>query len=303
MGFFGGGYDKPGKGVDKDAPKKKGFFLFWDIVIHKFTKFLQLNSLHSVCSVIWIVLLYFFAAFILAGHPAFLAGISAQMQLDGTSGSDMTSMIIFGFCTMFAIAVFMLWGSGPVSAAYSYVVRCFTRGEHAWIVSDGRDKIKENFKQGMIVVLIDAVILVFGINALYFYFSAYQTYGSVMWMILCYVTFLLLLIYTMIHPYLYQLMVTFECTIGQLYRNAILLTLGNLPINFLLTLIEAAIIFAAFNLFNPAIAILFSLIIGSCIMRFPTEFYAARVIERSIINDLKEKTPTVKIKYLEEDEV
>jgi hypothetical protein len=68
-------------------------------------------------------------------------------------------------------------------------------------------------------------------------------------------------------------------------------------------LIEAAIIFAAFNLFNPAIAILFSLIIGSCIMRFPTEFYAARVIERSIINDLKEKTPTVKIKYLEEDEV
>ena len=26
MGIFGGGYDKPGKGVDKNEPKKKGFF-------------------------------------------------------------------------------------------------------------------------------------------------------------------------------------------------------------------------------------------------------------------------------------
>ena len=32
MGIFGGGYDKPGKGVDKNEPKKKGFFLFFDIL-------------------------------------------------------------------------------------------------------------------------------------------------------------------------------------------------------------------------------------------------------------------------------
>ena len=38
MGIFGGGYDKPGKGVDKNEPKKKVFFLFFDIVIRKFTK-------------------------------------------------------------------------------------------------------------------------------------------------------------------------------------------------------------------------------------------------------------------------
>lgn len=37
--FSAGGYDKPGKGVDKNEPKKKGFFLFFDIVIRKFTNF------------------------------------------------------------------------------------------------------------------------------------------------------------------------------------------------------------------------------------------------------------------------
>lgn len=302
MGIFGGGYDKPGKGVDKNAPKKKGFFLFWDIIIHKFVKFLQANIMYAATSLIWIVLLYIFAAVVLSGHMSFVEKL-ALIPVEGVNAGDNASMIIFGFCALFAVGVFLLWGSGPVSASYSYIVRCFTRGEHTWIMSDGWDRFKENFKQGMIVVIIDAVILIFGTNALYFYYSAYLAYGGITWMILCYVTFLLILLFTMIHPYLYQLMVTFECTIGQLYKNAILLALGKLPMNFLLTLIEAALVFIVFIAFSPAVAILFSLILGPCIMRFPGEFYAARVIERSIINDMKEKTPSVKVKYLEEDEV
>ena len=46
MGIFG--YNmKPGKGVDKNEPKKKGFFLFFDVLIHKFTKFLGANCLYN----------------------------------------------------------------------------------------------------------------------------------------------------------------------------------------------------------------------------------------------------------------
>ena len=126
MGIFGGGYDKPGKGVDKNAPKKKGFFLFWDIIIQKFVKFIQLNSLYSLLSIIWIVALYFFAGFIIAGHPEFIEGISSQIQIDGASGEDILQSLIFGFRAMFAVGVFLLWGSGPVSAAYSYIVRNYS---------------------------------------------------------------------------------------------------------------------------------------------------------------------------------
>lgn len=302
MGIFGGGYDKPGKGVDKNAPKKKGFFLFWDIVISKFMKFIQVNSMYSLISIVWIVLMYFAAMVMLSGSLTSVAGLVQGVQVDGVSAENITGAIIFGFCAMFAVSVFLLWGSGPASAAYSYIARSFVRGEHVWIMGDGKDKFKENFKQGMIVVLIDLVILVFGVNALYFYYSAYMSYGSLLWLILCYVTFLLLFIFTMIHPYLYQLMVTFKCSFTQLYKNAILLTLAKLPMNFLLTIIEFAVIFAAFTILSPAIAILFSLILGPCVMRFPSEFYAARVIERSILKDMQEKTPEVKITYLEDDE-
>lgn len=300
MGFFGG-YDKPGKGVDKNAPKKKGFFLYWDIIIGKFMKFIQVNSMYSVISLVWIILMYLAAMVLFSGHMSSLTGLASQ--IDGVSSENIAGAMVFGFCAMFAAAVFLLWGSGPASAAYSYIMRCYTRGEHAWIMSDGKDKFKENFKQGMLVLLIDFIIMLFGINALYFYYSAYAAYGSLLWMVLCYVTFLLLLLYTMIHPYLYQLMVTFECSFASLYRSAILLTLAKLPMNLLLTVIEAALIFAVFMLLSPAVAILFSLILGPCIMRFPSEFYAARVIERSVLRDMKKKSLKAEITYLEDDEV
>lgn len=301
MGLFGGGYDKPGKGVDKNEPKKKGFFLYWDILFNKILKFIQANSLYAFVSILWIALMYVAATVLLSGRIASFA--ASLPQIEGVDPQNVAGTMVFGFCAMFAVAVFIMWGSGPASAAYSYITRSFTRGEHVWIMSDGKDKFKENFKLGMIALLIDLVILLFGINALYFYYSAYAAYGSLLWLALCYITFLLLVVYTMIHPYLYQLMITFECSFFSLYKNAILLTLAKLPMNFLLTALEAAFILAAFLFLSPAIAILFSLILGPCIMRFPSEFYAARVIERSILRDLRKKAPQAEITYLEDDEV
>ncbi len=78
------------------------------------------------------------------------------------------------YSACFSIGVFTFWGSGPATAAYSYITRCFTRGEHTWVLSDGADKFKENFKQSMVVVLIDAVLLVFGINAILFIRFTFQ---------------------------------------------------------------------------------------------------------------------------------
>lgn len=39
-------YEDPGPGIDKGAPKKKRFFLFWEIVIRKFWKLILINLLY-----------------------------------------------------------------------------------------------------------------------------------------------------------------------------------------------------------------------------------------------------------------
>lgn len=50
-GFFGlFDYSKPGPGVDKNAPKKKGFFEFWDIYFRKFWRLVQANLLYMLVS-------------------------------------------------------------------------------------------------------------------------------------------------------------------------------------------------------------------------------------------------------------
>ena len=51
-GLFGGMFDssKPGPGVSKDEPKKKSFFLFWELFFRKFGKFILANLLYVLVS-------------------------------------------------------------------------------------------------------------------------------------------------------------------------------------------------------------------------------------------------------------
>lgn len=301
MGIFGGGYMKPGKGVSKNEPKKKGFFLFFDVIIHKFSKFLGANTMLTLTSLIWIFILYIFGGILFTG-----TGIAQTIATGlAETSPDMDLQTIYGYTLatlqfMFATMVFSLWGSGPSSAAYAYINRCYTRGEHAWIMGDGLDKFKENFIKGAVVIIVDAVILVMGTNAVYFYWSLYGETGSTLWMLLSYITVVVLVLYTMMHPYIYQIMVTFECSIGSMYKNALLMTLAKLPGNFFILVAEVAITGILFLIMHPFVAMLAIAVFGLALTRYPGEFYAARVIDRTILKDMKAKKP--QIEYIEEDE-
>lgn len=301
MGIFGGGYTKEGKGVDKNEPKKKGFFLFIDILIHKISKLIGANCLYTMTSIIWIAVLYFLGGLMISSTEI-VGSIAERINAveAGINQEEMQGSIMLLLQLVFSIGIFTLWGSGPASSAYAYINRCFTRGEHAWVVSDGVDKFKENFKQGMLVVLFDLIILVFAVNAMHFYHVLYTGTSNILWLVLEYLIIMVLIVYTMMHPYIYQIMVTFECSIWSIYKNALIITFAKLPVSFILLSLGTAVIFALFTYLNPLAAALIAVIAGLCITRYPSEFYAARVIERSILKDMKEKQP--KIEYIEEDE-
>lgn len=301
MGIFGGGYTKEGKGVDKNEPKKKGFFLFIDILIHKISKLIGANCLYTMTSIIWIAVLYFLGGLMISSTEI-VGSIAERINAveAGINQEEMQGSIMLLLQLVFSIGIFTLWGSGPASSAYAYINRCFTRGVHAWVVSDGVDKFKENFKQGMLVVMFDLIILVFAVNAMHFYHVLYTGTSNILWLVLEYLIIMVLIVYTMMHPYIYQIMVTFECSIWSVYKNALIITFAKLPVSFILLSLGTTVIFALFTYLNPLAAALIAVIAGLCITRYPSEFYAARVIERSILKDMKEKQP--KIEYIEEDE-
>ena len=99
---------------------------------------------------------------------------------------------------------------------------------------------------------------------------------------------LLMFIYTMMHPYMYQLMITFECHFKDLFKNALLLSLAKLPVNFILTAIALALIvlpIALIGVMGSLAVSVAGLTVGYIVLRYPMEFYAARVIKKTFLND------------------
>ena len=56
---------------------------------------------------------------------------------------------------------------GPATAGFNYVIRNYSQRKPVEILNDFMQKCKENFKQGLIVSIIDAVILYLVLFALY----------------------------------------------------------------------------------------------------------------------------------------
>lgn len=288
------GMMKEGKGVDKNEPQKKGFYLFFDIVWHKMGKFIQTNTLYSILSILWIAFLYIAAPINIDWIKSIIGNVE--------NAEYMAQSMAFGLREVFALVMFNLWGNPLLAPSYAYITRSFTRREPVWIWSDGLDIFKKNFKQAIVVFIVDAAILVMGIFSGYFYYMQYTTTGNSAWLFLCGLFGALIFIYTIMHYYIYQIMVTFECTIGQLYKNAILCAVAHLPMAIVHTIISAGIIILLSLAVFPGIVIVFDLVIGLCLTRYPMEFYAARVIKKVIKRQEKDAVRNkAKITYVGED--
>lgn len=293
MGLFKFNYDKPGKGVDRDAPEKKGFFLYWELIFDRISKHLSLNFLCALLGIIWMAILYFFA-------PVDMNGIENMAKIAAEqSGGDVqayTSSLFLLIRLIFVVAYVMLWGMGPASAVYAYVARCFTRRDPVWILSDGFDKFKENFKQSFILMIVDFVLLWIGANAIFFYYNVYAQSGSVIWLFLCYLTIVVAVVYTWAHFYIYQIMVTFEGSLLSHIKNSILFAVANLPMNIFCSIIVLGGSIALFLVLNPVVAFLVDIIVMPMFLRFLIEFTAARKIKKTVIPE--EEKPLARVTYL-----
>ncbi|MBR0366670.1 MAG: hypothetical protein IJH94_07740, partial [Clostridia bacterium] len=280
MGIFTPSYLKEGPGVSKDARKKKGAFLLIDVMFRKFFRLMQANFLYFVVSLPYLAILFIFVSLFV------INGLGLNLNVGAAAGFDAETM--YGLAEVFArtvitIGLFNFMGSGPASAAYAYVCRCYTRGEHTWILSDGKDKIVENFLQSIILVVIDVVAICLIMNAIAFYGAL--TASNTMFGIVRYVTIFLLMLYITMHYYIYQIMVTYKCSFKDLIKYSIIITFAKLPLTVILTVICGGLYYLAMTYIaaaNPFMFALFYAIVGLTLMRFPIEFFAARVIEKNI---------------------
>jgi uncharacterized membrane protein YesL len=283
MGLFNS-YLKEGPGVDKNEKRKKGIFLYFEIVFAKFFKFLRANSLVSLVSLPYFAIAFFFLCPMVMRGFGLDTILNDVIQQQGVSGEN-AALIKLALEGAISVMLFNFFGSGPASAAYAYITRCYTRAEHAWILSDSKDKFKENFKNSALLFIADVFVIVLVMNAVYFYGQYALEASGGMAMMFTYIKFfaiMVFIVYMMMHIYAYQLMVTYECNFRMLIKSSFMFTIAKLPMNIILSAVSLALIFIPMQYFHPLIAVLFYMIVGMTFTRFPLEFCAARVIEKNI---------------------
>lgn len=282
FGFFD--FTKPGPGVPKDAPPKHPFIVFFEILQRKFWNFVKINLM-----------------FLFFNLPAFLAGMFVMLgffphiipdALDSPEGifSDMMMKLVL----LTVIMCVPMITTGPAQAGFTYILRNYSREEHAFIWGDFKDAARSNFRQSLIVGTINFIVTfltIMSIRAYWILIDIGQIQGTVGLVGLA-VMFLMLLLFACMNIYIYQLMVTFELTLKQLYKNALILAIVRFIPNLLILLLTAFIVFLSFGLifpFNPLIGLVPYLFLLVSLTGFIINFYAWRTIRKYIISRIEEE--------------
>lgn len=222
MGIFNRkpGFLKPGKGVEKNGRKKNAFFRFFEVLYRKFNKIVILNLIYTACilPVICGVIVFLTAAFQLSDElvrGSFL--ISNVLQIV----SNIPTPVSIGLLVIDLVLF------GPFTAGFSYMIRNYADERHAWF-SDFFSRAFSNFKQGVVLGLLDAIVFVSVILYLAADISALQGSGMYyMYFALKTAACLIALIYVFMRFYTYNIAVTFELPLKDILKNsAIFAVLG-----------------------------------------------------------------------------
>lgn len=270
MGLFGKNTNEKKDLLEEEMPKR-GFFLFLDIFFSRFFKFSGVSLLMFGVNVFYAALLFVVSPV----NAQTFAGIISYESVSIEVHYDILLRLVF------AIAVIVFWGAGPAGAGVSYIFRCFSAREHAWIFSDFREKALENLKQGAIVMVTDVIALFVLPLGFRFYWTQYLEKGSEIFLVFTGILIVFTIIYTFMHYFMYQMMVRFECKIKDIYKNSLILTLIRFPLLLIVTLIGAVLFIIPLYFLEVYSIIIYALLFMSLI-RFIFEFTASKIIEDTV---------------------
>lgn len=151
----------------------------------------------------------------------------------------------YGF--MIAGLVLLLITFGPITAGTTYNMRNIVKREPVFMWDDFKYAIKKNLKQSILLGAIDLIILfTLGYNIFFYYLNI----GRYVFNVLFIASIVMLVMYSYMRNYMYLLLVTFDLTIGKIFKNALIFSVMGFGRNTLALIANGLII-----ILNLAIAI------------------------------------------------
>lgn len=248
MGFFDRlYYGKAGKRdySEMDMPKNR-VSLFFLVLKDHFFDLIKVNFLQVI---FWIPFLLWTYV-----NMAAVQTIDAQTMLAEEAGAQQLVSTIASYLVMWLIGLIpCLAITGPSSAGAAYVMRNWARDQHAFLLSDFKDAFKSNWKQALGVSVITALVPALAYTAMAYY-GGMATRSPIMLLPLI-VVFSATLMWTLMLPLLYPMMVGYELRFGAMLKNAFLMSSARLPQMLLVRLVT----------FVPVGALLMGLYMGSAL--------------------------------------
>ena len=163
----------------------------------------------------------------------------------------LTGEQIYGlFFTWLLVMVPCVAITGPFNAGVSYVLRNWARDEHSFVLSDFKDAVKANWKQALVISLIDGLMPFILFTGWRFYSSMLQQ--SMLFVVPAGMVLLVAILWTLASMLAYPMLITYDLKIKDVIRNAVLLSIAKLPFSVLIKLLTLAV---------PAVAVGLGLLI------------------------------------------
>ena len=268
MGLLSANYNKPGPGVDKDAPQKPRFFVFFEVVKRKFWNLIKVNLMFVLFNILALVVANYISSVLFQ-----------RIRLDGGMGDLVIRVFFASIITLIPVVTI-----GPVQAGFTYVLRNYSREEHSFIWGDFKENFLKNFKQGMIITIVDILaMIVFSI--------AINVYSSMNGILPIFgATFMLIsvVIFFMMHLYIYPMLVTVNLSVKNIYKNALIFSIMKFIPNLLMIILNLFIAFLAFYI--PVLGVVIYVLFLPAFVGLMNNFYVDPLIKKYVaIPDVKDK--------------
>lgn len=290
-------YGKSGKGdfTQEDLPANR-WQLFWQMLRVRLSGLIRLNLMYAV---VWLPAIFV----IILGVLGFAAGAVTET---GEVMENATQIMSGNLVMTLMLLVPCLAITGPFTAGVCYVTRNWARDEHAFVWSDFKDAIKANWKQSLVVSIINAVMPLLCYLGITIYMGL--TDQNLLFMIPLMLMVMMFMIWALMISYIYPLIVSYELKLKDVFRNAFLLAVAKLPISIGMRLLHCvpALILVVLTFFNPLWAIMggftYYILIGFGLSRFITASVTNGVFDKVINSQIEGVQINRGLRAVDEDE-
>lgn len=247
------------------VPHKPRIVTFFDIFLRKFWHLVKLNML-----------------FLLFNLPALIV-MPLVAQFFPTMLNNSINELMFYFTASAILVCIPVVTTGPVQAGFTYILRNFSREEHAFLWWDFREHAVKNAGQSSLICLIDlVVVLIIGID-ISFYMRISEK--NILQTAAAFFVIILFIIYVMMHMYIYPMLITFRLSVKQIYKNAFIFSIIRFFPNLgILALCSVLVLMPLLLL--PVVGILMLLFITMSLIGLITNFYVYPVLKKYMLDKL-----------------